>query len=135
MRFSLLIILASFVFLGCQSVGTTMNKKERPDRGGVKSVAKPVAEKNTVIAQKSIYEELTGKKGLTRKQASTKILEMARDAKWKRDYVTALKRYNTLIVKYPKSSEVRQAYLDKAALYKEMGLIPQSKYNLEKARK
>lgn len=90
---------------------------------------------NPALAQKSIYEELTGKKSLSGKQAPARILEMARDAKWKRDYVTALKRYNTIIVKYPKSKEVRQAYLDKAALYKEMGLLEQSKYNQQKAKK
>lgn len=90
---------------------------------------------NSALAQKSIYEELTGKKGISGKQAPVRILEMARDAKWKRDYVTALKRYNTIIVKFPKSKEVRQAYLDKAALYKEMGLLEQSKYNIQKAKK
>lgn len=73
---------------------------------------------------------------MSAKAAPSRILELARDAKWKRDYVTALKRYNTLIVKFPKAKkEVRQAYLDKAELYKEMGLLEQSKYNLEKAKK
>ncbi len=90
---------------------------------------------NPALGQKSIYEELTGKKRVSAKKAPTRILELARDAKWKRDYVTALKRYNTIIVKYPKSKEVRQAYLDKAALYREMGLLQQSKYNMEKAKK
>lgn len=99
----------------------------------VAAIKQPAA--NPALGQKSIYEELTGKKGASSKQASTRILEMARDARWKRDYVTALKRYNTIIVKYPKSKEVRQAYLDKAALYREMGLVQQSKYNMEKARK
>lgn len=90
---------------------------------------------NPALAQKSIYEELTGTKNMSVKQAPTRVLEMARDAKWKRDYVTALKRYNTIIVRYPKSKEVRQAYLDKAELYREMGLTQASKYNLEKAKK
>lgn len=98
-----------------------------------KPVKQPAS--NPALAQKSIYEELTGTKGLSSKQAPARVLEMARDAKWKRDYVTALKRYNTIIVKYPKSKEVRQAYLDKADLYREMGLLQQSKYNLEKAKK
>ncbi len=90
---------------------------------------------NPALGQKSIYEELTGKKGGAVKEAPTRILALARDAKWKRDYVTALKRYNTIVVKYPKSKEARQAYLDKAALYREMGLLQQSKYNMEKAKK
>lgn len=106
MKFSLLIILTIFSFFNCPT-----------------------------FAAKSAYEELTGKKPLTRKDAPKQILELARDAKWKKDYITAIKRYNTLIVKFPKAPEVRKAYLDKAQLYKEMGLKQQSQYNLEKAKK
>jgi hypothetical protein len=131
MKFSLLIILSSLFFLGCQTGGKTSREPMMKKN----NVSKPVkVEANKVLTQKSIYEELTGKKGLTSKQMPRRILELARDAKWRRDYVTALKRYNTLIVKYPKSAEVKEAYLDKAALYKEMGLMPQSKFNLQKAK-
>lgn len=128
-------------------MGKTANKNTKPTietsrearqpitkRTSGRSIAKPPAA-NPAIAQKSIYEELTGSKGMSSKQAPTRVLEMARDAKWKRDYVTALKRYNTIIVKYPKSKEVRQAYLDKAELYREMGLLQQAKYNSDKAKK
>lgn len=144
MRFSLLITLVMFSFLGCQTVSKSANNSSKT----VNTTAKksnstliknqPVAKQpasNPALAQKTIYEELTGKKGMSAKEAPVRILEMARDAKWKRDYVTALKRYNTIIVKYPKSKQVRQAYLDKAALYKEMGLLEQSKYNMQKAKK
>lgn len=142
MRFSLLITLLFFSFFSCQSMSrnskstNSVPKKTVSTKSPAPKVAavKPAAT-NPALGQKSIYEELTGKKGMSSKQAPTRILEMARDAKWKRDYSTALKRYNTIIVKYPKSKEVRQAYLDKAALYREMGLLQQSKYNMEKAKK
>lgn len=144
MRFSLLITLVTFSFLSCQTVSksasngvksaNTTAKKSNPTLIKNQPVTKQPAS-NPALAQKTIYEELTGQKGLSGKQAPARILEMARDVKWKRDYVTALKRYNTIIVKFPKSKEVRQAYLDKAALYKEMGLLEQSKYNMQKAKK
>lgn len=132
MRFSLLITLVSFLFLGCQSTSKNTNyaKRNNPQTQMTKQPGS-----NPAFAQKTIYEELTGKKALSPKQMPARVLEMARDARWKRDYVTALKRYNTIIVKFPKSKEVRQAYLDKAALYKEMGLLQQSKYNSEKAKR
>lgn len=144
MRFSLLITLVTFSFLSCQTVSkapksvNTTAKKSTSATSSSLSKNQPVTKQpasNPALAQKTIYEELTGQKGLSGKQAPARILEMARDAKWKRDYVTALKRYNTIIVKFPKSKEVRQAYLDKAALYKEMGLLEQSKYNMQKAKK
>lgn len=144
MRFSLLITLVAFSFLSCQTVSTSSrNSTKSANTTAKKSNStliknQPVTKQsasNPALTQKTIYEELTGHKGLSAKQAPARILEMARDAKWKRDYVTALKRYNTIIVKYPKSREVRQAYLDKAALYKEMGLLEQSKYNMQKAKK
>lgn len=138
MKFSLLITLLIFFNLGCQSISKnakptqTAIKKEIATRNSKPTVK--TASSNPSLAKKSIYEELTGSKNLSSEKASARVLEMARDAKWKRDYVTALKRYNTIIVKYPKSKEVRQAYLDKADLYNEMGLLQQSKYNLEKAK-
>lgn len=144
MRFSLLITLVTFSFLGCQTVSKTANNSTKSANTTAKKSNSPLIKNqpvakqptsNPALAQKTIYEELTGKKGLSGKQTPVRILEMARDAKWKRDYVTALKRYNTIIVKYPKSKEARQAYLDKAALYKEMGLLEQSKYNMQKAKK
>lgn len=144
MKFSLSIILITSFFLGCQTKGklststtkssSSVSKKSQPVTLTTKKNSKALSA-NPALAQKSIYEELTGKKRLPSKYVPAQILELARDAKWKRDYITALKRYNTLIVKYPKSKEVRAAYLDKAALYKEMGLVEQSKYNAKKAKK
>lgn len=149
MRFSLLITLLIFSLLGCQTMSTAARNSTKSTNSSAKKSNPTVSSKlatnqpkvkqtaaNPALTQQNLYEELTGKKGASAKTAPARILELARDAKWKRDYVTALKRYNTLIVKFPKAKkEVRQAYLDKADLYKEMGLLQQSKYNLEKAKK
>jgi outer membrane protein assembly factor BamD (BamD/ComL family) len=51
----------------------------------------------------------------------------------KKDYISALKYYNTIIVKYPGSSELQLAYLAKSKMYNEMGLIDQAKLNLQYA--
>ena len=50
-----------------------------------------------------------------------------------KNYILALKHYNTVIVKYPKSAEVKSAFLAKAKLYREMGLAEQSNLNLRRA--
>lgn len=52
----------------------------------------------------------------------------------KKDYITALKHYNTILVKHAKSAEVKSAYLAKAKLYQEMGLIEQAQYNVKLAQ-
>lgn len=46
-----------------------------------------------------------------------------------KNYVLALKYFNTIILKYSKSPEVKTAYLSKAHLYKEMGLPAQASLN------
>lgn len=51
----------------------------------------------------------------------------------RKDYIKALKHYNAIIVKYPKSPEVKNAYLAKAKLYQEMGLIEQAQLNVRLA--
>ena len=50
-----------------------------------------------------------------------------------RNYILALKHYNTVIVKYPKSAEVKPAFMAKANLYHDMGLAEQSELNVRKA--
>ena len=50
-----------------------------------------------------------------------------------KNYILALKHYNTVIVKYPKSAEVKPAYMAKANLYREMGLTEQSELNVRRA--
>ena len=99
-----------------------------------------------------LLEELTGKKSaisaVAKPQAtvttatqknvaavpvSRKLLDAGFFAFTKKDYISALKHYNTIIVKYPKSNELHLAYLAKAKLYQAMGLIEQAQYNIKLA--
>ena len=52
-----------------------------------------------------------------------------------KDYILALKHYNTVLAKYPQSSEVRLTYMAKAKLYNEMGLAEQAQRNYKLAQK
>ncbi len=87
--------------------------------------------------EEKLMEELTGKKVVVAKPAavivkpmSRKLLDAGFQAFTKKDFITALKYYNTIIVKYPKSNEIRLAYLGKVKLYTEMGLTEQAQLNL-----
>jgi tetratricopeptide (TPR) repeat protein len=99
-----------------------------------------------ISEQQKIYEELTGKKAAPTQGAqqkpvaladsrpvSRKLLDAGFYAFTKKDYISALKYYNTIIVKYPGSSELQLAYLAKSKMYNEMGLIDQAKLNLQYA--
>lgn len=93
--------------------------------------------------QQKLLEELTGKKPVApvavKKPAATvdnrplsrKLLDAGFHAFTKKDYISALKYYNTIIVKYPKSTEYQLAYLGKSKLYNEMGLVDQARLNLQ----
>lgn len=52
----------------------------------------------------------------------------------KKDYILALKHYNTVLAKYPNSSEVRLTYMAKAKLYNEMGLAEPAQRNFKLAQ-
>jgi len=93
--------------------------------------------------QQKLLEELTGKKvappvaaqkaapAVDKRPITRKLLDAGFHAFTKKDYIGALKYYNTIIVKYPKSNELQLAYLAKSKLYNEMGLIDQAKLNLQ----
>ena len=92
-----------------------------------------------------LMEELSGqKKSATvalkaaKPAASTiseKHLFAGLDAFKAKNYILALKHYNTVIIKHSKSKEVKSAYLAKSKLYAEMGLQDQSIQNLQLAIK
>lgn len=86
-----------------------------------------------------LIEELTGrthtpavaipKQSIKKMTLAEKHLFAGLDAFSKKDYILALKNYNTVISKFPKTKEVRFAYIAKAKLYNEMGLQEQAKLN------
>lgn len=92
-----------------------------------------------------LIEELTGGSSLnkTNLQKSTlkkmsepeKHLFAGLDAFGNKNYIQALKHYNAVIAKFPKSKEVRFAYIAKAKLYNEMGLPVQANLNSRMAVK
>ena len=133
MNFSLLISFSFIVLVGCQSLrigndhdsAKTQNTKNKI----INSEITPIS-----ISKKTIYEELTGYK-MRAESAPAKILQYARQAKGEKNYALALKRYNTLIKRFPKAEEVRTALYDKSAMYLEMGLTEQSKLNLKMAQR
>lgn len=91
-----------------------------------------------------LLEELTGKSAAPAAPAlpvaqakpvelSKRHLDAGIFAYKAKNYILALKHYNTVIVKFPKSAEVKSAFLAKAKLYREMGLQEQSELNLRRA--
>lgn len=98
---------------------------------------------NKKAEESKLLEELTGQKAATTPVAkaaapanlalSKRHLDAGIIAFKNKNYILALKHYNTVIVKYPTSPEVKTAFLAKARLYHEMGLTEQSSLNLRKA--
>jgi len=132
MKVSLLFISVSFLLMGCQSM--------RNQKNSTNFVASKLARqenqdamRSNPISRQSLYEELTGQKVIA-KTVPAKILHFAREARYDKNYALALKRYNILIKKYPRSMEVQSAYFDKSAMYAEMGLKTQSLHNLKLAQ-
>jgi hypothetical protein len=87
----------------------------------------------------NILQELTGesrKKSLSVQTLPEKHLLAGDQAFKNKDYIKALKHYNTVIIKHNKLSKDKvQAYLSKAELYQQIGLTEQAKYNVSLAKK
>ncbi|MBY0554182.1 hypothetical protein K2P97_06615 [bacterium] len=92
-----------------------------------------------------LIEELTGrthtptvampKQSVKKMSPSEKHLFAGLDAFANKNYILALKNYNTVISMFPKTKEVRFAYIAKAKLYHEMGLQEQATLNSRMAVK
>ncbi len=52
-----------------------------------------------------------------------------------KNYIMAIKHFNTVIKKYPNSAQVKPALLAKAKIYKEMGLIEPAQFNMQMAQR
>lgn len=96
--------------------------------------------------KEKLIEELTGKS--TKKEAvhtsakafankmplSKRHLVAGIKAYKSKNYILALKHYNTVIIKHKNSEEVQAAYLEKVRLYNEMGLKEQAGRNAKLAQ-
>lgn len=100
----------------------------------------------TALSEKALVEELTGKKVVSEKQPraiqnvdlkkaplSVQHLIAGQNAAAQKNYILAIKHLNTVIKKYPQSAQVQPALIEKANIYKEMGLQDQAQHNLKLA--
>ena len=99
--------------------------------------------KSSALSEKSLTEELTGKKSVTQISPATNLKKAplpvqhyfaGQRAAEQKNYIMAIKHYNTVLKKYPRSNQVKLALLAKAKVYKEMGLQTQAVHNLQMAQ-
>lgn len=94
---------------------------------------------NVPTEKDKLLEELTGKsnkKNISQQQLQQKNKSLSErhlmagmNAFKNKNYILALKHYNTVIIKYKNSAEVKSAYLQKEKLYNVMGLKEQAQRN------
>ena len=146
MKKTVYLIFISILFLGCQNIAKKSNSKSvtknnfKNKNYTVDSKKESMQKKyvkdfqNELIVDKKIYQELSGQ-AVPSKWSASKILQLARSAKAVQNYPLALQRYNLLNKKYPNSNEMRQAYLDKAEIYKLLGLNESADFNIKQSKK
>lgn len=109
----------------------------------VNSSVAPTNTKASVITDNALIEELTGKKDNQQTIASKKLKNAplpiqhylaGKKAAQEKNYILAIKHFNTVLKKYPQSAQVTPALLAKAKVYQEMGLIPQAAHNMRMAQ-
>lgn len=113
----------------------------------VNSVANPNANavKSSALSEKNLMEELTGKKqpavanttqmqNLKKAPLSVQHFMAGQRAVEQKNYILAIKHFNTVIKKYPLSAQVKPALVAKAKVYQEMGLQQQAQRNLKLAQ-
>ena len=99
--------------------------------------------KASVLTEKSLIEELTGKKN-NQQNVSAKKLKNAplpvqhylagKKAAQDKNYILAIKHFNSVLKKYPQSAQVSSTLVAKAKVYQEMGLMPQAAHNMRIAQ-
>ena len=101
---------------------------------------------SSALSDKSLMEELTGKKQTSQvaAQPATTNLKTAplsvqhyyagQKALQEKNYILAIKHFNTVIKNFPTSAQVKPALLAKARAYQEMGLKAQAQRNVQLAQ-
>lgn len=104
----------------------------------------PTSRKPAALDEKSLVEELTGKKDVAVTVSSLKLKKAplplqhyvaGKKAAEQKNYILAIKHFNTILKKYPQSAQVRPTLNAKALVYQEMGLKLQASHNLSMAQK
>lgn len=98
--------------------------------------------KSSALSERNLVEELTGKKASSAPTAAdlrkaplpAQHYFAGQRAAAQKNYILAIKHYNTVIQKYPTSAQAASSLTAKALLYKEMGLQPQAERNLQLAQ-
>ena len=98
--------------------------------------------KSNPLSEKNLMAELTGKKVLNIPAAgdikkaplAVQHFYAGQRAAAQKNYILAIKHYNTVIQKYPKAPEAARSLAAKAQVYQEMGLQPQAERNLKLAQ-
>jgi len=98
--------------------------------------------KSPLSNEKSIIQELTGKsvsnlptqEELKSKPLSTQHYYAGLRAAEGQNYILAIKHFNTVLKKYPRSADVKPAFTAKAKVYKEMGLNEPASLNMRMAQ-
>lgn len=126
-------------FASCSSVNKNSNSNLKRKNNIHNAVPK-----SSLADERSIIQELTGKvettesipsdEQLKNKPLSVRHYYAGLRAVQNKNYVLAIKQFNTVVQKYPKSPEVKLSYLAKSKLYKEMGLSEPSSYNFNLAQ-
>ena len=105
---------------------------------------KPAFKKPAAFDEKSLVEELTGKKDVAETVSSINLKKAplplqhyiaGKKAAAQKNYILAIKHFNTVLKKYPQSAQVGPTLTAKAMVYQEMGLRPQASHNLSMAQK
>ena len=127
-------------FTGCVSA----HKKN------VKSTSRlrpPVAQQRiedlpSVTSDQKIMQELTGridkpffsKSELKKQPLSTQHFYAGQKYAEQKNYIMAIKHFNSVVKNYPRSPEVKKALLAKAQIYQQMGLTEPAQLNLRMAQ-
>jgi tetratricopeptide (TPR) repeat protein len=101
--------------------------------------------KSSALGDKKLMEELTGQKAVPSKtvvqqnnlrQAPLPVQHFmaGQKAAEEKNYILAIKHFNTVIKNYPLSAQVKPALLAKAKVYEEMGLKAQANRNIQLAQ-
>ena len=112
-----------------ESISINEAKSLREKLTGTKKVEATKAPLNKVATKKVPTAHSVPQK------PAQKGLALAREAKGKKDYILAIKRYNFILKYFAKTQEAKMALMDKAEIYKDMGLEEQALYNKTRAQK
>lgn len=102
-------------------------------------VSSPLSSRQT--QDQKIMQELTGQKNAPELSAKDQKLPLStqhflagQKAALNKNYIVAIKHFNTVIKKYPASKDYQSALVAKSKIYQEMGLSEPAQLNLKMAQ-